>query len=384
MWAIKNIIETLSPMLKSALETSDTLVPINAIRPTYREDLFRSAETRSACKGDILFNSGELTELHIYLLNGAVELQYPSGYIETIYATENFLPLAHDFPRPCSAVAISDCTILYIDSAQLDQTLSWSQISDYLISELSSRRDLDNEIDFMHLILQSNLFFKVPPVNAQNIFDKLTSITVKEGDRIIKQGDKGDCCYFLKDGNADIFIQNNSKEGPQKIAEITNGRCFGEDALINKAPRNASVIMSTDGTLMQLNKIDFDTLLEEPEPDELSDADIGHMMEAPIFIDVRTEDEYQLNHLAFSANIPLGLLITKKRLLSPEKPYVFYCDTGRRSRAAAFLMGKEGFNTYALKNGYLGQNLASTLVNDTSYILRDGELELDNCSLSTR
>jgi rhodanese-related sulfurtransferase len=32
-------------------------------------------------------------------------------------------------------------------------------------------------------------------------------------------------------------------------------------------------------------------------------------------------------------------------------PYIVYCDTGRRSSAAAFLLNERGFQTFVLKGG---------------------------------
>jgi len=37
--------------------------------------------------------------------------------------------------------------------------------------------------------------------------------------------------------------------------------------------------------------------------------------------------------------------------LNNDKPYVVYCDTGRRSSAASFLLNERGFTTYILKDG---------------------------------
>ena len=37
--------------------------------------------------------------------------------------------------------------------------------------------------------------------------------------------------------------------------------------------------------------------------------------------------------------------------LDQGKEYILYCDTGRRSSAASFLLNKRGFNTHVLENG---------------------------------
>lgn len=374
MNTIKGIAQSYSRMVLDAYETAETLVPIKALRPSYLEDLFKHVAVQTVFKGQILFEDGTVDRQHIYLQSGKLLLAYPSGHTELLNARDVFLPVAHRQPRPCRATAVSDCTVLRIDSDRVDRTLSWSQIADYLLSELSMERDYDEDIEWMQTVLNSNLFLKAPPVNAEHIFSRLTPMVVAEGEVIIRQGEIGDCCYFIKEGDAKVSAHYANLRHAELLAEVGPGRCFGEDALVNETVRNATITMSSDGVLMRLEKSDFLLLLNEPAVDEIAREDIGGLMEDPIYVDVRTEDEYAAGHLAFSANIPLSLLSIKKRLLAPEKPHILYCDTGTRSYAAAHLLGKLGYNVMALKGGIIGSHMEEQCIRGENYILRDGEL----------
>lgn len=374
MMPFKVLSHSYGRLILDAFETSDTLVPLKSLRPSFLEDIFKHVTVHSVFAGDVLFEDGSIDHQHIYLQSGEVVLEYPSGHTTLIRAAENCMPLAHQQPRPARGVASIDCTVLRIDSDRIDRTISWSQISDYLLSELSLQRDYDEDIEWMQTVLNSNLFLKTPPVNAEQIFSRLTPMVVEEGEVIVRQGEMGDCCYFLKEGDAKVTIENTDILHAELVAEITPGRCFGEDALVNQTVRNATITMTSDGVLMRLEKSDFLLLLNEPSVDEVNYDEIKDMLEEPIYVDVRTEDEYSAGHLAFSANLPLSLLSIKKRLLAPEKPHIFYCDTGRRSCAAAYLLGKQGYNVMALAGGITGQRLEEYLVSDENYILRDGEL----------
>ena len=42
-------------------------------------------------------------------------------------------------------------------------------------------------------------------------------------------------------------------------------------------------------------------------------------------------------------------------------PYVVCCDNGRRSSAAAYILGERGFDTYVLKGGIAETDLAEAL-----------------------
>ncbi|MFL0809551.1 MAG: cyclic nucleotide-binding domain-containing protein [Agarilytica sp.] len=361
-------------LVLDAIDTASTLVPLKSLRPSFLEDLFRQAAVQTVFAGEVIFEDGAYDHQHIYLQSGEARLQWPNGRELDIQSQDTCLPLAHHQPRMARCLALTDCTILRIDSDRVDRTLSWSQIADYLLSELSTVREYDEDIEWMQTVLNSNLFLKAPPVNAEQIFSRLTPMVVEEGEVIIRQGEMGDCCYFIKSGDAKVTVIDEENARPELLAEIGPGRCFGEDALVNEAVRNATVTMKSSGILMRLEKSDFLLLLQNPAVDEISKAEIGGLIEPPIYVDVRTEDEYAAGHLAYSANIPLSLLSIKKRLLAEEKPHIFYCDTGRRSSAAAYLLGKEGFNVTALKDGLIGQSMDDDLVQGENYILRNGEL----------
>ena len=53
---------------------------------------------------------------------------------------------------------------------------------------------------------------------------------------------------------------------------------FGQDALVTDVPRNATVTMTTSGTLMRLSEPDFESLLMHPviEKLDLDKANVAH------------------------------------------------------------------------------------------------------------
>jgi rhodanese-related sulfurtransferase len=66
---------------------------------------------------------------------------------------------------------------------------------------------------------------------------------------------------------------------------------------------------------------------------------------------VRLPSEHQTLAIEGALNIPLYLIRLKLSTLDPAVPYVVYCDTGRRSSAAAYLMVERGFDAYVLTGG---------------------------------
>lgn len=355
-----------------------SLIPLKSLTDNHLAELVRNSESEIVFRDQVLFEAGTYDHEHIYLLHGEVELQHADGEVQLLRGANCLRPMAHKQPRPCRAVARSDCSVLRVKSEYLDKILTWSQVAEYMLLDLAYQRDLDEDAEWMMTVLKSNLFHKVPPINAQLIFDRLQTMVVEAGEAVLRQGEIGSNCYFIRDGEAEVRQSPDGMTPPVRVAEIGPGRCFGEDALVNETVRNASVIMNTDGVLMHLSKRDFLKLLKEPKVDVAEAAEIPERVIAgAICIDVRTEEEYESGHLDRAINLPLNLLRIKTRLLNRETAYILYCDTGRRSRAAAHLLARAGYQAVALEGGLRGLHPAEGVDLATStaeFLLKDGEL----------
>lgn len=83
---------------------------------------------------------------------------------------------------------------------------------------------------------------------------------VEPGQIIFKQGEEGDCAYFIQSGEVDVMRQ---EDGVQRVfAKLSKGQYFGEMALISEAPRNATVRAVTPTRLAVLGKQNFLTMLK--------------------------------------------------------------------------------------------------------------------------
>jgi len=85
------------------------------------------------------------------------------------------------------------------------------------------------------------------------------------GEIIVRQGDVGECMYFIQSGKVEVIRENDGKE--VKLAELGQGEFFGEMALFEKGVRSATVrplgevrVLSVDKRLF-LRKIHEDPAL---------------------------------------------------------------------------------------------------------------------------
>lgn len=356
------------------LSLTRTLVPLKDMSEAHLLELLSDATSDVICAGQTIFSRGSYDGQHVYLLHGNVSLIDDQNVSTIVKGRSSLMPIAHHQPRLVTAIAESDSSVLRLDSERLDKLLAWSQVADYLQLNISRQRDLDEDVDWMMTVLKSNLFFKVPPINVEEIFSRLIPQVVYAGDVVIRQGEIGDKCYFIKEGEAEVWRHTDASR--QHLATIGVGRCFGEDALVNEAARNASVVMKSDGVLMTLDKQDFFRLLKEPQvPSVELESCEGMLMSGSVAVDVRSEEEYAELHLNSAVNVPLNLLGIKARMFDKERTYIFYCDTGRRSRAAAYLLSQQGYKAFALNdcfNLFSQSHWATMLDNASNYVLRDG------------
>ena len=110
--------------------------------------------------------------------------------------------------------------------------------------------------------------------------------------------------------------------------------------------------MKTDGQLLRLKKQDFIELLRAPIISTIKMADAETKVAAgAVWLDVRFESEYAYHHIEGAINAPLHELRTYVSQLDNAKEYIVYCQTGRRSSAAAFILAQSGFKALVLQGG---------------------------------
>ncbi|MBX3014669.1 MAG: ATP-binding cassette domain-containing protein [Caldilineaceae bacterium] len=94
------------------------------------------------------------------------------------------------------------------------------------------------------------------------IANRFSTQYVNQGQLVFQQGDVGDRFYLIARGRVDVLARN--MQGiEQKIDTMSDGDCFGETALLQDAPRNATIRTVTNCLFLTLPKQEFLALLEE-------------------------------------------------------------------------------------------------------------------------
>ncbi|MEJ2131343.1 MAG: cyclic nucleotide-binding domain-containing protein, partial [Gammaproteobacteria bacterium] len=259
-------------------------------------------------------------------------------------------------PHVVTAVTTTPVRVLVLDKDYLDLVLTWDQAGNYLVQDLEEEEVLDADADWMSCLLQSRLFASIPPANIQQLFAKFEEARVSDGDVVVKQGDPGDYFYVVKSGVARISrrVSTGGNTTDVVLAELRAGDVFGEDALIGDAPRNATVQMVSEGSLMRLDKKDFQSLMQDPVLEFIEYEELQNLLQQEDrrieILDVRLPLEFKQGHIPGSRSVPLHSVRQIVRELDPDVTYVTACDGGRRSTLAAYLLNQYGFEALVLKD----------------------------------
>jgi len=87
----------------------------------------------------------------------------------------------------------------------------------------------------------------------------------KAGEVIIQQGDPGESAFIIENGRVEILTQNQDGEAYQ-LGTRGAGTMIGEMALIDDAPRTATVRAMEDCDLLEITKSDFTARLGNVDP----------------------------------------------------------------------------------------------------------------------
>lgn len=331
------------------------LSPLDGLQKENLDSLVKKTAIHSIEAGRVLFREGDQKKRTVYVISGELLLLSGGEEVAVIEGgtKEAAHPVAHVIPRKVTAKARNRVEYLAIDSDLLDVMLTWDQTGSYEVGELGL--DSDDQAasdDWMLTLLQTKAFHKIPPANIQAIFMRMQQVNHKTGDVVIKQGDEGDYFYVVIKGSCSVTRETPLNKDGIKLADLTIGDTFGEEALISDARRNATITMSSDGSLMRLAKEDFKSLLNEPMlkwvNKEQADEIVGN---DGIWLDVRLPSEFENFHEPDAINIPLYFIRLKLGTLDKDKRYVVCCDTGRRSSAGAYILNERGFDAFVLRDG---------------------------------
>jgi cAMP-dependent protein kinase regulator len=175
------------------------------------------------------------------------------------------LALMYNAPRAATVMSTEPaCTLWALDRVTFRRIL--------MDSTFQRRRMYESFLEEVPLLASLTAY------ERSKIADALETQKFPAKTPIIKEGDAGEAFYLLESGEADAF-----KAGVDRpVKSYKKGDYFGELALLNDAPRAASVVSRTEVKVATLGKDGFQRLLgpvegimrrNDPSKDEEDEVD---------------------------------------------------------------------------------------------------------------
>jgi rhodanese-related sulfurtransferase len=350
------------PNDKVKVEALARLEPISALSASRRSELAELTFVERVSKTLDPFRVKGVSGQLVYLLKGELALILGNGSSEVVVGgtSEARHPIGRKTPF-ASAKAITDIELIRIDDDLLDIMVTWDQLA---VAEEGAKRAASTEAPsignwailtglFSINNLKSGAFAQLPTAHINELLKRFKRVSVKRGTEVIKEGAEGDYYFVVETGKC--VVERSVGGVSMKLAELKSGDAFGEEALVANAKRNATVTMLSDGTLLRLDKNDFNELLKKPLLQWVNmDRAREKVARGGQWLDVRYPSEYQYDKLQGAINIPLAEIRNAVKILDKGREYVVYCQTGRRSSAAAFLLAQRGLKSFVLEGGLSG------------------------------
>jgi len=338
---------------RAAPEQLGALAPLAGLSRARLAELSEVALIERAARGaDPLAGRGSdrlAAAQSVFLLAGEVVLSFERGGTLVVVggSDETRHALNRRKDRVARAKAITDVDLLVLDDELLDVLATWDQVA------AAHGRDMVSSGPFSLTSLRAGVFAQLPPARIDELLRRFERVPAARGESVIREGGEGDYYYVIESGR---FQVSRTVGGAEVVlAELKTGDAFGEEALVSEAKRNATVTALTDGRLLRLNRVHFNELLREPLLRRIGFAEASYKVRrGALWLDVRYPSEYQYDKLAGAINVPLAEVRNMFAVLDRTKEYIAYCQSGRRSAAAAFLFAQRGFKVWLLEGGLKG------------------------------
>lgn len=208
--------------------------------------------------GEVIIKQGDEGDYFYIVESGSVEYTVDGKPVGKAEAGASFgeLALMYNAPRAATVTALEDCVLWALDRVTFRKII---------LEKTATKRKMYG--DFLK---------EVPILSSLDVYqlnklaDALNSETFEPGSVIIKEGDVGDKFYIVESGEAEV-----TKEGKGKVQDLSKGSYFGEVALLNDLPRQATVSAVTKVRVVSLDKAGFQRLLG-PVVDVLKKQDPTH------------------------------------------------------------------------------------------------------------
>jgi len=219
-----------------------------SLSPKERRLLIDAMMMEAVPAGTVIIKQGETGDFFYVVEEGQVSFVVDNNNVGSTGRGGSFgeLALLYSCPRAATCLADTACRLWKVDQKTFR----------YMLANNSNSQQKD-----MNEILRKVPFLtELDDSDLMRISDALTSVTFREGERIINKGDVGEVFYIIREGTAKVhdigFGDSTYVDQP-----LGPGDFFGERALITGDPRVANISATSSCTCLCLSRDTFEQVL---------------------------------------------------------------------------------------------------------------------------
>lgn len=240
--------------------------PINNLSASQKEDLAKTLSSnflfqqldssskktviealtkKTFVKNDEIIRQGDEGDFFYIVELGTVDFFVNGSKVNSSSEGASFgeLALMYNSPRAATVIAASD------------------NVTCWALDRLTFRRILlegtfNRRLMYEDFLKDVKVLKSLTNQERLKLADALSTEIYHKGDKIVTQGDVGENFYFIERGECDVI-----KEGEGVVSKLGKGDYFGEVALLNDLPRQATVQAVDTVVVATLGKLGFTRLL---------------------------------------------------------------------------------------------------------------------------
>ncbi|KAK6465156.1 camp-dependent protein kinase regulatory subunit [Scheffersomyces coipomensis] len=211
--------------------------------------------SKSFVKDTEIIKQGDEGDFFYIIESGTVDFYVDGSKVNTSHEGSSFgeLALMYNSPRAATAIAATDVSCWALDRLTFRRILLEGTFNRRLMYE-----DFLKDVEVLKALSHQE---------RSKLADALSTEIYHKGDKIVTEGEQGENFYLIESGSCQV---HNTKNG--NIKKLSKGDYFGEIALLNDLPRQATVEALDTVVVATLGKSGFQRLLG-PAVDVLKQQD---------------------------------------------------------------------------------------------------------------
>jgi rhodanese-related sulfurtransferase len=329
-----------------------TLEPLSSFSPARVHEVLDLARLESVEEGRDVLGAVDLEQQSVYLVKGELELRYQDNNRLLVCAGSEWAkyPLGKRQPHVLVAAARSEVRLLCINDDVLRVIAARNDAPGSAAERARGLAHLGSSSVVSANYLKFWPFTRLPAERRERLQELVEAVVAWENEAVICENDPADYYYVIEKGAAQVSRFVGGVD--MVLAHLTAGDAFGEEALVSGARRNATVTMKSNGVLLRFKREAFFELVQAPLLRYLSFAEASRAVEdGAVWIDVRYPPEFRRDKLPGAINVPLNDVRNAIVALDRGRRYIAYCEDGKRSAVAAFILARAGFEIGVLEGG---------------------------------